>query len=80
MKDAEYALPARIEEMFRSRISFTRRSCDVWFERSTRPFARGVEAWIDAIPNRSTTRPNSVLPSPLSASFALTRKMPCRSE
>ena len=42
--------------------------------------AGGVSALISAISRRSTIRPNSVLPSPLCASFAFTRKIPCRSE
>src|SRR5260370_7087708 len=63
-----------------SRISLTSRSCKVWLARSTRPLACGVSAWMSSIRSRSATRPNSVLPSPLAASLALLRNIPCRSE
>jgi hypothetical protein len=58
MKVCENPLAASIEQMFRSRTSFTRRSCNVWFARSTRSFAWGVNACIGATPSRCATRPN----------------------
>jgi hypothetical protein len=80
MKTDENAFAAAIVSIARRRISFTSRSWSVWLARSTRPLACGVRAWIGVISSRAATRPNSVLPSPLFESLALTRKMPCRSE
>jgi len=76
MKPAGNWFATSIKAIPAMRGSFISRSCKVWWVRSTRYVARGVNAWIASIPSRSATRPNSVLPSPLTVSLTLTLNIP----
>src|SRR4051812_7078709 len=71
MNIGKNALPAATVSMLRSRISFTSRSCNVPFARSTRPLACEELAQMMSMLSACRARPKWVIPSPPPASFGL---------